>query len=428
MVDRELRYYRTLLFYPTPGVLHLRLESANQRNGDLKQQVAALLREDALEHAVSRFFYQCQTMRDLMNQVHLLARSDAPVLIRGETGTGKEFIARFIHRHSQRQSHNFVKVNCPALSPTLFESELFGHAKGSFTGAFSSRIGRFELAGKGSIFLDEIGDLDTALQAKLLHVLQDGKLERVGESNPIAIDVRCISATNADLHHLMREGKFRRDLFYRLGVTTVQVPPLRDREGELAPMLHHIMQLHAQDMHCAPATIHPEAMRVLEQYHWPGNVRELSNILARLIILHPGSQIGPEHVLPLLEHNTTGNDPNQGDLPHAFTQGTDCLTKDGVPFANGPPLTHPPPHTSGHSFGFGLGSNHYTEHGAERSVSTTSLANAEKNYIERALIMTNGKVSGSQGAAKLLHIPRGTLQYKLKKHGISPKDFCKIKK
>lgn len=396
----------------------------NQRNGDLQQQVAALLREDALEHAVSRFFYQCQTMRDLMSQAHLLARSDAPVLIRGETGTGKEFIARFIHRHSPRQTHNFVKVNCPALSPTLFESELFGHAKGSFTGAFSSRIGRFELAGKGSIFLDEIGDLDTALQAKLLHVLQDGKLERVGESNPIAIDVRCISASNADLHHLMREGRFRRDLFYRLGVTTVQVPPLRDREGELPHMLRHLMQLHAQDMHCAPATIHPQAMLILERYHWPGNVRELSNLLARLLILHPGAQIGPEHVLPLLEQSGAGGEPpREPGSPSLFSQG--AISLQSVAAQASAPFTGSP---GGHAINFSPGPGISPGCGAGHSAAPASLANAEKAYIERALSLTNGKVGGSQGAAELLHIPRGTLQYKLKKHGISPRDFRKIKK
>ena len=369
-------------------LIHAKL---NQKNEDLNRQVGALLSADDMQHAGARFFYDCDTMQHLMSQIRLLARSDAPVLICGETGTGKEFVARFIHCFSQRRSYNFVKVNCPALSPSLFESELFGHAKGAFTGASSHRIGRFELADKGSIFLDEIGDLDIVLQSKLLHVLQDAKLERVGESRPITIDARCISATNADLQHMMQQGRFRRDLFYRMGVTTVQVPPLRDREGELGPMLRHIMEMHANDMHCAPAVLHPEALRMLEDYHWPGNVRELSNLLARLLILHPGAEIGPPHVLPLLEQ---GSGLNREAVPTA--PGMQTTTAPLVPVLTSVPVSD-------------------------------ALAHVERAHIERILTLTNGRVSGSQGAARLLHIPRSTLQYKLKKHGITPRSFNRRK-
>jgi transcriptional regulator with GAF, ATPase, and Fis domain len=320
-------------------------------------------------------------MRKLMSQLHTLARSDVAVLICGETGTGKEFMARFIHRHSPRRMHNFVKVNCPALSPTLFESELFGHAKGAFTGAYNGRIGRFELANKGSIFLDEIGDLDISLQAKLLHVLQDSKLERVGESASIHIDVRCISATNADLHQQMRTHRFRRDLFYRLGLVTVQAPSLRDRQEELEPMLFHLMRLYAEDRQCVPVELHPDALAVLKSYHWPGNIRELGNLVARLLILHPGGRIGPEHVVPLLE---------QGEAVELGTR------------AAAPSM---PAHTE----------NFRQE--------VSALTAVEKNHIERMLIHANGRVGGDGGAAQLLGLPRSTLQYKLKKHGIHPKMF-----
>jgi transcriptional regulator with PAS, ATPase and Fis domain len=277
--------------------------------------------------------------------------------------------------------HNFVKVNCPALSPTLFESELFGHVKGAFTGAYNGRIGRFELANKGSIFLDEIGDLDFNLQSKLLHVLQDYKLERVGQSASIDIDVRCISATNADLHQQMRTQRFRRDLFYRLGLATVQAPALRDRQEELEPMFFHLMRLYAEDRQCVPVELHPDAFAVLKTYDWPGNIRELGNLVARLLILHPGGFIGPEHVAPLLE---------QGELAEKGT-------RTALPAV--PPIT-----------------------GNSRKEEKT-LAAMEKEHIERMLSHANGRVSGDGGAAQLLGIPRSTLQYKLKKHGIAPKMF-----
>jgi len=369
-------------------LIHAKL---NQQNEYLNQQVDSLLSADDGMHSGSRFFYNCATMQNLMSQIRLLARSDAPVLICGETGTGKEFVARFIHRFSQRATYNFVKVNCPALSPTLFESELFGHAKGAFTGASSRRLGRFELADKGSIFLDEIGDLDIVLQAKLLHVLQDAKFERVGESRPISIDTRCISATNADLHHMMHEGRFRRDLFYRMGVTTVQIPPLRDREGEIVPMLHYLMKIYASDVQRVPPIFHSDALKMLESYHWPGNVRELSNMLARLLILHPGAEIGPEHVMPLLEQS--GSMGMEAQRPAV-------VREDAAPVYPAQALQSQPRDTQ-------------------------ALAQVEKSHIEHILTLTNGRVSGSQGAAKLLNIPRSTLQYKLRKHGIIPRKFMR---
>jgi transcriptional regulator with GAF, ATPase, and Fis domain len=355
-------------------------EKLSRRNTDLARQVTTLLRLDAPEHRETRFFYHCLTMRNLMTQLHALAKSDVPVLICGETGTGKEFLARFIHRGSPRGDYNFVKVNCPALSPPLFESELFGHAKGAFTGAYSLKKGRFELADKGSIFLDEIGDLDVSLQTKFLHVLQDASFERVGESSSITVDVRCISATNADLHQMIRENRFRRDLFYRIGLATVQVPPLRDREGELEPLLSHLMSMYAEDMNCAPITLHPDVLSVLRGYHWPGNVRELANLVARLLILHPGEVAGPEHVLPLLERNSAAQE-RASPVTCAFSAGR-------------------------------------AVEGEKKT-----LAAVEKEHIESILVRTKGRVSGRDGAAALLGLPRSTLQYKIKKHAIRVRDL-----
>jgi transcriptional regulator with GAF, ATPase, and Fis domain len=361
-------------------------DALSRQNIDLTQQVTTLLHAEAPEHEESRFFYQCKTMRTLMSQLRTLASSDVAVLICGETGTGKEFMARFIHRHSPRRAHNFVKVNCPALSPTLFESELFGHAKGAFTGAYHGRIGRFELADKGSIFLDEIADLDISLQAKLLHVLQDSKLERVGESVSIDIDARCISATNADLHQQMRTKRFRRDLFYRLGLATLQAPSLRDRQDELEPMLLYLIRLYAKDRRCAPVELHPDALAVLKNYHWPGNIRELGNLVARLLILHPGAFIGPEHVTPLLEQGESGERNSRAQPP-------------AMPA---------------------------TAEATRRGEQARTLAEVEKDHIEDMLSQTRGKVSGAGGAARLLGLARSTLLYKLKKHGLDPKTYRRM--
>ena len=356
-----------------------------RRNESLHRQMGELLRMDDPQYADACFFYECATMKTLMGHIRLLAKSDAPVLVCGETGTGKECVARFIHRHSRRKSFNFVKVNCPALSPALFESELFGHAKGAFTGAIHGRMGRFELADKGSIFLDEVGELDVILQAKLLHVLQDAKLERVGESRPISVNVRCISATNADLQRMMHEGRFRRDLFYRMGVTSVHLPPLRDRKGEFVPMLRHLVRMLAEERKCAPPRVHPEAVSVLENYHWPGNVRELSNLVACMFILYPNAEVGPAEVRLLLEQSGSRIGMDTAAAETGERGGWETEEAD--------------------------------------SASAHSLVRVEAAHIEKVLALTGGKVSGPHGAAALLGIPRSTLQYKLHKHGITPKSY-----
>lgn len=360
----------------------------NDHNQYLSEQVDSLVKLNDPVSITSRFFYQCPTMQNIMKQLLILAKSDVPVLISGETGTGKEFIAQFIHSHSSRAKYNFVKVSCPALSPTLFESELFGHAKGAFTGAATNRIGRFELADKGSIFLDEIGELDIILQAKLLHVLQDSKFERVGENTSRTVDIRCIAATNADLHSMIHSGEFRRDLFYRLGVTSIHIPPLREREGELIPMIRHLVQIYSKEMGKKPFKLHKNTVDLLNSYTWPGNVRELSNLVARLLILHADEVVVPEHVYPLFE--TSGAAKNTA-LPTGLPLVVDKISS---------PAVYP------------------------GKQSSCSLAEREKQHIEATLEQTYGRVSGPHGAARLLNIPRSTLQYKIKKHNISPKKYA----
>ncbi len=365
-----------------------------QINAELKKHVGALLYPEKSNYAEERFFFQCDVMRQVMDQATRLAHGDVPVLIQGETGTGKEFIAHYIHKKSARRNNNFVKVNCPALSSSLFESELFGHVRGAFTGANSLRIGRFEMANKGSIFLDEIGDLDKILQAKLLHVLQDACFERVGESRSIHVDVRFIAATNADLHALMEQGSFRPDLFYRLGTGIIQVPPLRQRRGELRPLLQHFIRMLSADMQCQPVSITEEGLQFLEAYHWPGNVRELSNVAKSLLLMKPGATIHPEDLLPLFQtrkkHKAYNLMPSQHSQPPPTNTGKALLS---------PP---PPP----------------------RSIGDGILLETERALIEQALIATNGVVAGRKGAAALLGLPRSTLLYKLQKHGLQPSAFA----
>jgi len=216
------------------------------------------------------------------------ARSDATVLLLGESGTGKEVIARALHRWSARSAGPFVAVNAAALAETLLESELFGHEKGAFTGAQARKAGKFELAQGGTIFLDEIGDISSATQAKLLRVLQERAFERVGGTETVTVDVRAIAATNRDLKKRVAEGKFREDLYYRLNVVSIALPPLRERRGEIRPLAEHFLRELK-----AGARFAPETLEVLDRYDWPGNVRELRNALERATVLHEGEEITP---------------------------------------------------------------------------------------------------------------------------------------
>ncbi len=226
------------------------------------------------------------------------ASSDASVLITGESGTGKELLAHAIHGSSSRAEGPFIRVNCPAIPENLLESELFGHEKGAFTGAIKEKMGKFELAQNGSIFLDEIGDMDFVLQAKLLRVLQEHEVERIGATKTIPLNVRVIAATNQNLQERIQQGKFRRDLYYRLNVVQIEIPPLRQRKSDIAPLLNHMMKKHS--MGAVPCTISREALETLMDYDWPGNVRELENIAERLLLYREGSVIGREDVLRIL--------------------------------------------------------------------------------------------------------------------------------
>jgi DNA-binding NtrC family response regulator len=226
-------------------------------------------------------------MRKLFHLLETVAKSNSTILITGETGTGKEVVARAIHHNSPRRAHRFVALNCSAIPETLLEAELFGHVRGAFTGAVGARQGRFEQAHKGTLFLDEVGTMSTALQMKLLRALQEREFERVGDNQTIKVDVRVIAATNSDLAKMAKEGAFREDLYYRLNVIPIQLPPLRDRREDIPVLAKHFLEKFAAGV---PMQISQGAMRVLMAYPWPGNVRQLENAVERAVTLSAGRQ------------------------------------------------------------------------------------------------------------------------------------------
>jgi transcriptional regulator with GAF, ATPase, and Fis domain len=227
-------------------------------------------------------------LRQVLGLARKVAASPSAVLIRGESGTGKGLLARAIHETSPRAGKPFVKVHCAALAPGLLESELFGHVKGAFTGAVKDKVGRFELANGGTLFLDEIGDISLDVQTKLLRVLQEKTFERVGSSDPLQVDVRLVAATHQNLEHLIRNARFREDLFYRLNVITLTVPPLRDRPEDVPELAQHFLKVYAQQAGKPVAQVDDEALLALRAYHWPGNVRELENAIERAVVVADG--------------------------------------------------------------------------------------------------------------------------------------------
>jgi DNA-binding NtrC family response regulator len=247
-------------------------------------------------------------MREIYQLLETLAQSDASALLSGESGTGKELAARAIHGHSDRKDGPFIAINAAAIPETLMESELFGHEKGAFTGATSTRPGCFELAHRGTLFLDEIAEMSTALQPKLLRVLEDGRVRRLGASYEFAFDVRVLAATNRDPHEAVEKGQLREDLLYRLNVFHVALPPLRERKDDLPSLVQHFLNELNAKHHSSVVALRPEAMERLECYRWPGNVRELRNVLERAVILAKGEWIELSHLPPYLR----GDNDRQG--------------------------------------------------------------------------------------------------------------------
>jgi formate hydrogenlyase transcriptional activator len=318
-----------------------------------------------------------EALRRVLEQVETVAPTDSTVLIYGETGTGKELIARAVHNLSSRQPNGFVKLNCAAIPTGLLESELFGHERGAFTGAISQRIGRFELAHRGTIFLDEIGEVPLDLQPKLLRVLQEREFERLGSTRTIRTDARLIAATNRDLDALVNEQKFRSDLYYRLNVFPVRVPALRERPEDIPLLVRHFVQQFSRNMSKAIDTIPSDTMSMLVKYPWPGNIRELQNVIERAVILTKGQTLNvPGDDLRVSNGNSV--------TPTARTQA---------------PISP-------------AGAN-----GASPNM-RAELDDAERQKIMAALEQTNWTVAGPNGAAALLGVKRSTLQARMQRLGI----------
>lgn len=272
----------------SPDELRLVVKSALERQRAERERDALREQENA-RFGCGELIAADPRMQRVMELVAKVAPTPATVLVMGESGTGKELIARCIHANSPRAQRVFVAVNCAALSPTLIESELFGHERGAFTGAVGQHIGRFERAHGGTLFLDEIGELDASLQAKLLRVLQERTLERVGGTRQISVDVRVVAATNRNLRQMVNEGKFREDLFYRLNTFPIELPPLRERPGDIRRLARHFLERAGRNLGKTGLKLSPEAETVLLTYSWPGNVRELENTMERLAILCDGT-------------------------------------------------------------------------------------------------------------------------------------------
>ena len=291
----------------------LKLRQLQQENSQLRQE---LVRKHRFDNMVAH----SAKMEAVLQMAGQVAASDATVLILGESGTGKELVARAIHYNSPRKDKPLVTVNCPSIPDNLLESELFGHVRGAFTGAIKDRKGKFEIANGGTIFLDEIGDLRSDVQAKLLRVLQEHEIERLGGSGTIKIDVRVIAATNKNLEEMVREGTFREDLYYRLSVVPIHIPPLRERKEEIPYLVDFFISRYAGDRRFR---VTPEALAALQAYDWPGNVRELENVIERAVVLATDETITPESLPPSFRSQTAAKqagDANPASLPEIEKQ------------------------------------------------------------------------------------------------------------
>src|SRR6478672_2517289 len=271
------------------GLGEIALEAAIKQaieNTKLVSEVTELRRQVSDDQTAAFFFWEkSDTMRNIARMIERVADSDVTVLLRGESGVGKELVARAIHDRSVRRGKPFVKVNCAALPDDLLESELFGHEKGAFTGAATTRIGKFEYADGGTLMLDEIGEMKAGLQGKLLHVLQDGEFTKLGSNKRVSVDVRIVAATNRDLEAMLRRNEFREDLYYRLKVIEIVVPPLRERKDELPHLIEFFLAKYSKRYNRPQPTVTPALRDALGTYNWPGNIRELENVMKRFVIL-----------------------------------------------------------------------------------------------------------------------------------------------
>lgn len=296
-----------------PELLREKIEKALQvwedrRHTERLESENEMLRRDAEEAFDVDIVGESAPMKQVFEKIDKVAPTDSTVYIEGESGTGKELVARAIHEASQREEGPFVKVNCSALAESLLESELFGHEKGAFTGAHEKKLGRFELADGGTIFLDEIGDVSPNIQLKLLRVLEEREIERVGGGRPIDIDVRVITATHRDIEKLVEEGEFREDLLYRLHVIPIELPPLRERRGDIELLVEHFLDRLGDRTRSEVTGIAPDAMEALKAYDWPGNVRELENSIEHAMVFAEGEEITLDALPPVIGGDGGGDE------------------------------------------------------------------------------------------------------------------------
>jgi two-component system response regulator PilR (NtrC family) len=296
------------------ALMHVLRSAMEQRR--LKSENAYLRSQLEARYRFEGIIGRSEPMRELFELLETVAATSSTVLITGETGTGKELAARALHHNSPRRNNRFVALNCSAIPETLLEAELFGHVRGAFTGAVGNRQGRLEQAHKGTLFLDEIGTMSPALQAKLLRVLQEREFERVGDSHTVKIDVRVIAATHSDLAKMVADGTFREDLFYRLNVIPVQLPPLRDRRDDIPLLVQHFLDRLSAESGRGPVTVSQEAMRRLMAYAWPGNVRQLENAVERALAFSKGrAQLDVADLAPELQNPPAATDSSQVWFP-----------------------------------------------------------------------------------------------------------------
>lgn len=328
--------------------------------GELEDQQLCLESEISSQYCFEDIVGKSAALRKVLDQVAIVAPTGSTVLLHGETGTGKELLARAIHNLSPRRERTFVRLNCAAIPSGLVESELFGHERGAFTGALMQKQGRFELADRGTLFLDEIGDISLELQPKLLRALQEHEFERLGSTKTICVDVRLIAATHRDLQGMIRKNQFREDLFYRLNVFPIEIPPLRERRGDIPLLIHYFVLRHSRQMQKRIRSVPKQAMETLVNADWPGNIRELENFIERCVILTQGDEL---------------------NVPSAE------LRRSAAPVAS-------------------------------------TFEQAERQVIIDALRAASGRIAGKGGAAERLGLKRTTLQNKMNRLNISRSEHC----
>jgi transcriptional regulator with GAF, ATPase, and Fis domain len=348
------------------------LDEVQRLKDRLHQENIYLQEEIRVASNFDQIIGRSEPLRKVLRQTEQVAPLDTTVIILGETGTGKELLARAIHNLSRRKSRTLVKVNCAALPGTLIESELFGYEKGAFTGADARRIGRFEIANGGTLLLDEVGELPLDVQAKLLRVLEEGEFERVGGSHPIKVDVRVIAATNRNLEDAVRKGEFRSDLYYRLNIFPITLPPLRERREDIPLLVTHLVTQLSKKLGKTIEAVPKETMARLRNYDWPGNIRELRNVIERAVIITQGSEMS---LIDDLNLQTLETDPHwQSESHDAFVESIPRLVD--------------------------------------------TLEQNEYNLITRTLKNVHWKLEGPGGAAELLNLHPSTLRSKMRKLGI----------